>query len=333
LSMSKLVWPESKDLTDKILHTSDVLYPDVLLDIINKKGQPKFIVNDTLSRIDMPADYFVYCVPLWVEGQAALFKDYVFPTEFQTKYVANFLINKKQINRHLLIKLVEWHNIDVNYTWSGVDTRFDLSPILEELNSIDSSSWLTDSARTSLLAPIGVSPKWIEYLNQNKSNISVTNYGGNYWTWVNGIDKVVSESAVSLISESLRFQKAALFSEKTMYSVLGLTFPLWIGGYGQADEWRKLGFDAFDDVINHDYQYCDTLIERCWWAFALNIDLLTNKEKAANLRQLNATRLISNRNLFLNGHLAQQNDCTISTWPQEIQDAYISVKARWRDQR
>jgi hypothetical protein len=331
--MSKYVWPEAEDLTDKILHTSDVLYPDILLDIIDKKGRPKFIVNDTLSRIEMPADYPVYCVPLWIEGQAALFKNYGFPTEFQTSHVANFLINKKQINRHLLIKLVEWYNIDVDYTWSGIGTSYDMSPILDELDGIDSSSWLTQQARASLLSPIGLPPKWIEYSDQKKSNIAVTDYGGNYWTWVNGIDKVVSQSAISLISESLRFQKAALFSEKTMYSVLGLTFPLWVGGYGQADEWRKLGLDAFDDVIDHGYQYYDTLIERCWWAFALNIDLLTNKEKAANLRQLNATRLIENRDLFLHGHLAKQNDCTISTWPQEIQDAYVSVKNRWRSQR
>jgi hypothetical protein len=114
---------------------------------------------------------------------------------------------------------------------------------------------------------------------------------------------------------------------------LGLTFPLWIGGYGQADEWRKLGLDAFDDVVDHGYQYYDTLIERCWWAFALNIDLLTNKEKAADLRQLNATRLIANRDLFLQDHLAKQNDLTISTWPKEIQDAYVPVKNRWRNQR
>lgn len=331
--MIKFVQENATTLTDKILHTSDVLYPDEVLELIDKKGQPKYIANDTLSCIEIPGGPLVYCVPLWVEGQAALFKDYEFPTEIQTNHVANFLINKRQVNRHILVKLVEIYNIDVNYTWSGLDTGFDMTQIINELDCIDSASWLSSGHRSQLLAPIELAPKWIEYPRQQKSDISVANYGGNCWTWDNGLDQVVSQTAVSLISESLRFQKAALFSEKTMYSVLGLTFPLWVGGYGQADQWRRLGFDAFDDIVDHSYQYCETLIERCWKAVLLNIDLLTNKEKAANLRQLCVERLINNRNLFLYDHLMDRNDEIISSWPLDLQDAYEPIKRHYRSQR
>ena len=332
--MSKLVMIDSNVFTNNVLHTSDAVSVDDLVKRIKQNGQPKYITNDSLSRFETSPDIPIYCVPLYAEGQAAIFSNAVLPTEVQTENVANFLVNKKQVNRHLLIRLVELYNIDINYTWSGISRHFDMTEIISEINSIDSLGWLTEGQRMHLLAPIELPPKWIEFPSQQKSDVSVNNFGGFYWTWVNGIDAVVSTSAISLISESLRFEKATFFTEKTMYSVLGLTFPLWIGGGNkQADEWKKLGFDAFDDVINHDYQHYDTLIERCWWAFALNLDLLTDKKKAAKLRQINLERLINNRALFLGNHLMQQNDKIIATWPQEIQAVYEPIKQYWRQER
>ena len=126
-------------------------------------------------------------------------------------------------------------------------------------------------------------------------------------------------SAISLITESLRFEKAATFTEKTIYSVLGLTFPIWVGGYNQATEWKNIGFDVFDDIIDHSYQSHDTLIERCYYAFANNLDLLSNKDKSAKLRLLCKVRLLKNRKLLLNNHLGIIANNKISTYPQELQ--------------
>ena len=81
------------------------------------------------------------------------------------------------------------------------------------------------------------------------------------------------QSAVALISESADFQKASVFTEKTLYALMALNFPLFIGGYGHADQLTRMGFDVFDDIIDHSYQYKETLFERCYYAFYNNLEL------------------------------------------------------------
>jgi hypothetical protein len=145
------------------------------------------------------------------------------------------------------------------------------------------------------------------------------NYGGNAWTWKNGLNDLFSKSAISLITESVRYQQSMTFTEKTLYSVLGLTFPIWVGGYNQASEWEKLGFDAFNDVVDHSYQSYNTLIERCYYAFSNNLELLTNKSKSAELRAIHQERLFKNRELLLQNQLGKFVDTEINKYPSELQ--------------
>ena len=84
-----------------------------------------------------------------------------------------------------------------------------------------------------------------------------------------------------------------------------MNFPIWVGGGNcQAEMWKKLGFDVFDDVINHDYQHYDTLLERCVYAFTLNKEILTDIDYATSLRNANIERLKNNRSLILSGKLS-----------------------------
>ena len=68
----------------------------------------------------------------------------------------NFLVNKKQINRYLLIKLVEYFKLTrFNYTWSGIGRQFDLTEIIDEWNMIDPlHTHFNDNLRNCILSPI-----------------------------------------------------------------------------------------------------------------------------------------------------------------------------------
>jgi hypothetical protein len=220
----------------------------------------------------------------------------------------NFTANKKQINRYLTIKLVEIFDLDCVYTWSGDGRSFDMTDTIAELQLVQDESLL--AAKNEILSPIVIDPKFFD------SNGVIWDFA---LTWNLGLNHVYQKSAVSLIAESLRYQKGAVFTEKTVLAVAGLTFPIWVGGYGQAQEWKQCGFDTFDDIIDHSYQYCPTLIERCWHAIKLNLELLKNKDLLVQLRNTHLSRLHNNRDLLMSGHLRRHNNTVISTWPEYVQ--------------
>jgi hypothetical protein len=306
-----------------ILHVYDV-FDQSYIDDIFQKGIPRYFINDHIvsSEFEFMGANFIG-LPLWLEATAKDFINCKFDNEITTFNCFNFIINKKQINRYLCIKLVEFFGLtEFDYTWSAVDTSFDCSAIITEMDWLGNQSPLSSEARSFILSPIQLGKKFITPPENYKvSNISISNYGSNLWTWENGLQKIFSQSAISLITESVSTQRAMVYTEKTLYAVLGLTFPIWIGGYNQAKEWTNLGFDTFDDIIDHSYQYRKTLIERCYHAVYDNLDLLQDKNKLAQLRLQNTHRLLKNRELLLTNHLGKIIDQTISELPTEVQAA------------
>lgn len=302
-----------------ILYIGDVFDNSLLNEIIEQKGKPALIFNDSFSFIELDTKIDFYTVNVFLERDLAdlTFADVY--SDVQTAHSVNFLINKKQINRFLTLKFCEMFELDANYTWSGIGREFDLSYILNELKD---QTFISADDISRILEPLNSAPRW-KGMMKNTNNASVANYGGNLQAWNSGIIDIVSSSAVSLISESVWTQTAAVFTEKTLFSVLGLTFPIWVGGVRQATEWKKMGFDIFDDIIDHSYQDKKTLIERCWYAFYLNLDLLKNKNKLSDIRQRCLPRLKSNREL-LRYNIVNYNNAVIRSWPINIQQ-YASI--------
>ena len=246
--------------------------------------------------------------------------------ELTTTACANFISNKKQISRFLCIKLVEWFNLTVNYTWSGAGDTCNMAEIINELDEQVKIIPFDQDLRTFLLSPITIQPRFVTNNNEliklapNASQIPVTAARGEKNQWRAGLDEVFLTSAVSLITESVRFERMAMFTEKTVYSALGCTFPIWVGGYNQAQEWKNLGFDIFEDVIDHSYQSYPTLIERCYYAFKNNLDILTDLNLASELRKTHQARLLANRELVLDNQIERALFDKISGLPSELQD-------------
>jgi len=235
------------------------------------------------------------------------------------------MINKKQVNRYLCIKLVELYNFkNFIYTWSGAGRHFDCKDIIAEHQMLGAQSPLDSAQFGQILSPIVLDSIFYKDNTIQKDTkhdgSSMANYGGNRNSWDWGCNKLFLESAVTLITESLSYQKASVFTEKTLYSVLGASFPIWVGGGNKQEEmWKKMGFDTFDDIINHDYQYYDTLLERCFYAFEFNKKILTDLDFAKSVRSKNMGRLISNRNLILSEKLTEYISAEIKKhYPNKI---------------
>lgn len=321
------------------IENSDVFYAsDVVdqshIDIILKKGCPKYFVSDLMTSVNFQGIHSSqwFGLPLWIENTTKnLVKVCEFDNTPDTVCSFNFLINKKSVNRYLCIKLIEWFDLKkFNYTWSAVDQRFDCTEIISEFKKlkIKKSLPLNQQLENFILAPINLEKRFIELLPDDPAFENIDK--SMVLPWISGLDKIVLSSAISLITETVYFQKASCFTEKTVFSALGLTFPIWVGGYNQANEWKRIGFDIFEDIIDHSYQCHDTLVERCYYAIYNNLELLRNLDKCAELRKSNLHRLLKNRDLLIENHLGKFNDIEISKFPRDLQSAMPKILPAWR---
>jgi hypothetical protein len=325
--------PYNGRLDGNVLYIWDVFDDATLENIFRLYGIPKYIFCDSMPYYSSCSGVDIYSIDYWLAHEITKFYKCNLPEveKIQTTHTANFLINKKQINRFLLIKFCGIFDIDCSYTWSGIGKDFELSWIINEKSKLRDKK--IDAVWPQILSPITqFDSRWIPYNNSQWGDSSISNYAPTtVWPWNNGLDKVVSQTAVSLISESVWTQVASSFTEKTAYAMLGLTFPLWIGGVNMAAEWQKKGFDIFEDVIDHSYQNMPTLIERCFYAFELNKEILTNLELAKNLRTSNVDRLVENRNKLLGDTVEKYNQAKVATWPEEIKHIALPLMQKFAE--
>lgn len=299
-------------------------------------GVPDAFLNTFYTRIDLDAP--VHLVPVDFNTTTLGFAKCAIVDSHQVSTVKsfNFMVNRKRVNRHLLIKLLEHFGLIDNseYTYSGADANFDLSRICKELDLI-SLPWASQ-IRSTILEPIKTQPQWVD--TEFDSTTPLVNIKtSNVQAWNQGLNCIFNNSAVSLITESVDYQNGIGFTEKSAYPLLGLNLPIWVGGKYQAEEFEKLGFDVFNDYIDHSYQYCDSLIERCYRAVADNYKILSDVDIAADIRQKAMPRLLNNRQMFLNTLLAKEHlyQKTMSAIEQldatdEVKDVFkLAVEYQW----
>lgn len=87
-------------------------------------------------------------------------------------------------------------------------------------------------------------------------------------------------SFVEVISETIFMQPQGLLTEKYFNSVYGFTIPIILSFPGAIKNIRQLGFDVFDDVVDHSYDLINDPYLRLTTAIDNNIRLLVDREFA-----------------------------------------------------
>jgi hypothetical protein len=95
--------------------------------------------------------------------------------------------------------------------------------------------------------------------------------------------------------------------------MLSLNFPIWLGGRKQAELWKNVGFDTFDDVVDHSYQHLSDPMARIHRALDSNRRLLTDLSYVSDLRHQMSDRLKHNRELVLTGAIKRYTDQLLSS--------------------
>lgn len=310
------------------MHIYDVVTKEHIDHTIRVQGRPAVIMNDhmTLDHT-VPSDIPNIFLPFFAAHAAHRWnQDDAFDTESRTQATLCFAANKKTLTRSLCIRMIEIFGFqDYLYTWSGFGRHTDMQVIIQELQNLGEHAPITVQQQHQLLAPIDMADNFVGNKKTHSDSSSHFDVHKVKEAWDQGLDHIFQRSAVALITETYVPQPEAVFTEKTVYAMLGCNFPIWIGGYQQARYWQQFGFDVFDDVIDHSYQDHATVIERCWNALDKNREILRNLNHASALRKMHWQRLLDNRDRLLSGQLDRYIEHQISCRPDYLKPHILGV--------
>jgi hypothetical protein len=128
-----------------------------------------------------------------------------------------------------------------------------------------------DLMRSALDAPGDTFDIYHVYGNGQNDNI------GNF---ENQLRRRYRDSFVEIVSESSFTPSSFMLTEKTAHAFYGCNFPIMLSGAGAVAHLRELGFDMFDDIIDHSYDLISNPIDRIVTAIDANRRLLTDTDHA-----------------------------------------------------
>lgn len=89
-------------------------------------------------------------------------------------------------------------------------------------------------------------------------------------------ESFITSSTFHIITEPNFFEKGCSITEKYLWCLYGFSFPIFCGSYKLPDALKEIGFDLFEDIIDHSYQYEVNPTLRTLNALQLNKNLFTN---------------------------------------------------------
>ena len=113
---------------------------------------------------------------------------------------------------------------------------------------------------------------------------------------------LLEKSFVEVVNESLFYEHEFSITEKTLHTFLGCNIPIWIGSPGTVSAVRDLGFDVFDDIVDHSYDNDYNIVDRIYKVVYNNRLILGNSDLAKQTWQQVQDRIERNadraKNLF-----------------------------------
>ena len=227
------------------------------------------------------------------------------PKTDQFKFVA--MMNNARPHR-LLTSAWVCHNIldteSFSYTQSWEADDLNLNIKLGDLVRNSTCPNLTNFLPRNFISNLGQTPR--NYLGDTNDRIVDM--------WNQFLCNNFSQSTFSLVSEPEFWEKAGNITEKYLMALYGHCMPIFCSGYKMPYTLALAGFDVFDDIINHDYQYLDNPSERILSALELNKDLIINgnikKSDYANRHKKNLRLVTTDLDEFVKQwYPAQYKDC------------------------
>ena len=195
------------------------------------------------------------------------------------------LNNNVRMNRNICVMMLLGENIPNGYI------RLDSSSIMPHPDWKSYLTYLKINKYKYLQSVSSLYPtlqhgfdriKKIDGYCQNKYEFidSVGVARGSHTNFDRYLRNIFGNSTVDIIVETVLINRSGIITEKYLNSIYGYNFPIYIGMAGSVNHLRKLGFDLFDDVIDHSYDTIQDHYTRMFTAINSNRQILENRELA-----------------------------------------------------
>ena len=276
------------------MHDTDM---DVFLDLLysNLHGDLRLVVEYIESKeLAFNFQNQIMFIPVWAIKSVQDLNQYVPYTECAEKNsIFNFSVNKTRYNRRRLLELLDQYNLTTEtYSLCGKQSWYNFKPKF----MINKNEKLLDDV----------------ILNKDRNNFDI------YQSYLRA--NVFEPSYISLITEPGWYSDSTFITEKTVFAFEAQTIPIWVGGYKQAENFKKIGFDVFDDVVDHSYQTLMRPEKRIEIAIKNNVDLLKDINFLKEFYNKNKDRFKNNRKLIRDNQIVQfvRNEINrLSHWPKQ----------------
>lgn len=265
-------------INDEIIYIDDHCYDEQsgtfpVKELIDNNPGQHLLVFDHLGHDDVLSQYPNVVLPVYLAAEVEGFITQGIQHNWSAKtHCFNFMINKPRLNRTRLLDFVEQHQLT---------------------SRLHSLPWKHSPYPSISVTDYRIGNEAV--LDQGVKNGSYS----NALTYQQLLQQRVFEpTCVSLITEPCYLEREIMITEKTVMAIYGGTLPIWVGGWRLPDAMRDLGFDVFDDVIDHSYSTLPDPVARLDQALEKNIDLLTDFELVSSVVACNQHRLQHNLNLI-----------------------------------
>ena len=90
-------------------------------------------------------------------------------------------------------------------------------------------------------------------------------------------------SFLEIVTESSFASPGYMLTEKTRHAFVACNFPIFLFGQHGVEHLRDIGFDVFDDIIDHSYDTIENPFDRITTAIDSNVQLLTDGDQVKQL--------------------------------------------------
>lgn len=255
--------------------------------------QEHLIVFDHVLSEDVLAQkYRCAFFPVFQAAEVEQFsRQSIRPNWSSKPYTFNFMINKPRIHREFLLILIKHFGL-TNYTHTLPWQEMSLSRA--NFRTItDNADYLQMIDRT-----VVDDIPFTDYKFGPERTLQKGILNGSFpnaETYDQLLRTTVFEpSCISLITEPAFFERETIHTEKTVMAIYGGTIPVWVGGWRLADTMRSMGFDVFDDIVDHSYETLADPMDRVYSAIERNLALLQDHTRVAEFIKNNQDRFAHN---------------------------------------
>ena len=141
---------------------------------------------------------------------------------------------------------------------------------------------------------------------------------------------VYQDTCISIITEPCFYEREALITEKTFMAIMGGTIPIWFGGWKNAQSLATLGFDVFEDIVDHSYETLEDPYERCTQSLERNLHLF-DLGKMQKIIKDNKHRLQHNVDLLMSNPFLQECFTQVRKSQEPLRSSLLRIMPAFRN--